>query len=99
MRDIKWMVVTPENFTTVQEYLASERLDVVLFSLSDEGYVALSKNTSDILQLLEQQRDIIAAYEEYYNTVNSTIDETNESLEQDIDALTKANQKKFRLFK
>lgn len=80
---MEWIVVTVENIDEVKLYLEDNNFDVVIFGLTDEGYESLSKNTSDIMQLVQQQQAIIAAYKKYYENVNNSIDKTNQSIKSD----------------
>lgn len=66
-RDVKWIVVTPENFEAIISDLESEKKNIVLFALDEDSQKNLSLNIADILKLVQQQRAIIAVYQEYYN--------------------------------
>lgn len=72
---IEWYVITPENQSEVFDLLEKKNYDVVLFGITDEGYENLSVNMAKILRLVEQQRLIINAYEEYYQQQERAIDE------------------------
>lgn len=67
-RNVKWIVVTPENVNNVFKDLEDSNTDVVLFALTDEGYANLTLNVADIIKLLQQQKAIIAAYKQYYES-------------------------------
>lgn len=82
------MIVTADNFSTVAAYLDDNGFDIVIFGLTDRGYESLSMNTSDIMQLIQQQQAIINAYRSYYEDVNTRIDSVNESIEADREAIT-----------
>ena len=78
---IDWIIVTEKNFKEVFADLDRKNFDPVIFGLSDRGYESLSVNTAKIKQLVEQQRLIIIAYEEYYKKTNDSIDEFNKEEE------------------
>ena len=78
---IDWIIVTEKNFKEVFADLDKKNFDPVIFGLSDRGYESLSVNTAKIKQLVEQQRLIIIAYEEYYKKTNDSIDEFNKEEE------------------
>lgn len=78
---IDWIIVTEKNFEEVFADLDRKNFDPVIFGLSDRGYESLSVNTAKIKQLVEQQRLIIIAYEEYYKKTNDSIDEFNKEEE------------------
>lgn len=98
LAEIKWMVVTEANFSTVVQYLNDSKMDVVIFGLTDEGYESLSQNTSDIMQLVQQQQSIIAAYKLYYESAEGIIDAFNQSLTNDIERINAQETSKWRLF-
>lgn len=65
-RTVEYIVVTPENIDSVWQALENSKTDLVLFSLTDNGYKNLSLNLADVIRLLKQQRAIILAYTLYY---------------------------------
>jgi hypothetical protein len=64
MRDVDWIVVTPENVDAVFESLNT---DLVLFGLTAEGYEALSLNLADLRITFQQYQEIIAIYRSSFN--------------------------------
>jgi hypothetical protein len=93
MREVKWMLITRENYQQVFDELSKNKKDVVLFGLTDDGYEALSLNTSDILRIIEQKNAVIAAYQGYYEKTNSAIEDTNKKIQQDKQAADAVNSK------
>lgn len=69
-RDVKYIIVTPENAEQVFKDLENNKTDVVLFALTDDGYKNLSLNIAELMKLVKQQQAIIAAYKKYYETDN-----------------------------
>jgi hypothetical protein len=65
-RDMTWIVVTPDNVEQVFADLKSKNISVVLFALDDPNYNKLTLNMADLLKLVQQQKAIIAAYQDYY---------------------------------
>lgn len=64
MRDVNWVIITPEN---VEEKFAAIRSgELVLFALTADGYEALGLNLSDIRANIDQYKAIIAVYEKSY---------------------------------
>lgn len=63
--DIKWVVITPENYSQRAEELASKG-NVVLFAITPQGYQNLSMNVAELRKHIQQQNAVIAAYREYY---------------------------------
>lgn len=82
MRDVEWIVITPENAEEVFEELRNQGNSVVLFGLTSDGYENLSLNLSDIRAFLQQQQSIIGAYEVYYKTTDEAIDNANKEIEE-----------------
>lgn len=67
-RQVKWVIVTPENIESVFADLKASNKSIVLFAITADGYENLSLNMADITKLIQQQRSIIAAYQQYYET-------------------------------
>ncbi len=63
--DVKWVVITPENYSAKMQEL-SGRGDVVLYALTSQGYQALSLNVAEMRKYIQQQNAVIAAYRDYY---------------------------------
>jgi|TARA_B110000091_G_scaffold197799_1_gene226320 hypothetical protein len=80
MKDVKWIVVTPDNWEAAVIELKKTGRPVVLFGLTDQGYENLGLNFSDIRALVQQQQAIIVAYEGYYNASEQALDKANNSI-------------------
>jgi hypothetical protein len=63
--EMKWTIITPENYASKAQELSSKG-DVVLFALTSQGYQALSMNVAELRKYIQQQNAVIAAYKEYY---------------------------------
>lgn len=63
---IDWVVVTPDNVEQVFKQLESEKKNLVLFAITDEGYEKLAADMVMIRSYIAQQRLIIVKYKEYY---------------------------------
>jgi hypothetical protein len=66
LRDVDWQLITPENAEEIFETAEESGRPVVFFALTDKGYENLGLNISDIRAYIQQQKTIIAAYENYY---------------------------------
>lgn len=66
-RPVEWIVITNDNANDVFESLNADNIPLVLFGITPPHYENLSINTSNILQLVLQQRAIIEAYRRYYD--------------------------------
>lgn len=68
MREIKWLIVTPENAEAVFAKLREQGSNSALFALTDDGYQALSLNFADIKRFVDQNNGVVLGYKEYYVT-------------------------------
>ena len=63
--DVKWWVVTEENFKEFKEKFQKENGDpLVAYVLSVKDYETLALNMAEIKRYIEQQKEIIIYYEE-----------------------------------
>ena len=65
-REVKFIIITPENAEQVFQELKNKGDDMVLFGLTDTGYENLALTIAEIRNLLMQQRSIIIKYKDYY---------------------------------
>lgn len=68
-REVKWVIITPENASEVWKRLEEENSDMVLIGLTDDGYEQLALTMAEIRNMLAQQRTIILKYKDYYEPV------------------------------
>lgn len=66
LNDPNWIVVTEDNVEEVFEYLKQEGYDPVIFGLTDRGYEKLSIDFMKIRQHINNQRNVLLRYKEYY---------------------------------
>ena len=81
MKDVEWVLITPENFEEKVAEIQATGRPVVFFALTDEGYENISMNFSSIRAYIQQQQAIIAAYENYYKNANEALDAANSNIE------------------
>ena len=89
MREVKWVLLTPENFEEKLKDFEKSGRPIVFFALTDEGYENISMNFSSIRAYIQQQQAIIAAYENYYKNANEALDAANSEIDgvkSDVDA-------------
>ena len=97
MREVEWTIITPENFEEKIEDIKKSGRPVVFFALTDKGYENLGLNFSDIRAFIQQQKAIIAAYENYYKNANEALDKANANIDgakQQVDEQQKMNEEK-----
>lgn len=66
LRNAEYIIITEDNVQEVFAELEASGTRIVIFGLTADGYEAMSLNVADIIKLIEQQKSIIAAYEQYY---------------------------------
>lgn len=81
LKDLEWVVINEENAQEVWDKLKADKKDPVLIGLTDDGYEILAMNMSDIMKLLQQQRAIIAAYQNYYEESEQALENANTQIE------------------
>jgi hypothetical protein len=67
LRDIKFIIITPENAAEVFAKLKDEK---VLFALTAKGYEDTALNLSDIRAYMRQQNRVIILYQDSFKPVN-----------------------------
>jgi len=70
MRPVEWVIINQENLETKIEELTSAGQPLAMFVLTGDGYSNLGLNFSDIRALVQQQQEIILAYERYYGNAD-----------------------------
>jgi len=74
LRDVEWTLITPDNAEEVFAEAEESGRPIVFFGLTDKGYENLGLNISDIRAFIQQQKTIIAAYENYYKESQEALD-------------------------
>lgn len=77
LRPVEWIIVNEANLETKLNDLRNKG-PLAMFVLTGEGYENLGLNFSDIRALVQQQQQIIIAYERYYKESTQIIDEANQ---------------------
>jgi hypothetical protein len=81
LKDVEWIVINKENAEEVFAKLIKDKKDPALIALTDDGYEKLALNMSDIMMLLQQQKEIIAAYQNYYEQSEKALEDANQQIE------------------
>ena len=95
LKDVEWIVINKDNAEEVFAKLLKDKKDPALIALTDEGYTKLGLNMSDIMTLLQQQKEIIAAYQNYYEESEKALEDANSAIENaqvEVDAQNNAPQ-------
>lgn len=77
MKDVDFIVITPDNAAQVFADLERSGKAVVVFAVDENSYKNLSLNMAQILKILSEQQAVIAAYENYYIVTINNIDKFN----------------------
>ena len=88
-RPIESIIITPENAEEAFKSIQGRGRPILLFGVTDKGYENLALNLSDLRSYLQQQKAIIAAYENYYQQSNEAIEEANRRLDKAEDDANK----------
>lgn len=75
MRKIEWVVITKDNMDEKIAALTAGGAPLAIFVLTAQGYENLGLNFSDIRALVQQQQQIIVAYENYYKASVKALDD------------------------
>lgn len=81
LRQVEWIVITPENANDVMAKLSASGGKVAIFGLTDKGYENLSMNINDLRTYITQLQAIIVAYEGYYKDSNTALDAANAEIQ------------------
>lgn len=81
MRPVTWTIVNKGNLEEKIAELTAGGQPLAMFVLTGDGYESLGLNLSDIRALVQQQRAIIVAYENYYQAAETALDQANAAVE------------------
>ena len=74
MRPVEWVIINEENMEEKIAQLTASGQPLGMFVLTGEGYENLGLNFSDIRAMVQQQQEIIVAYENYYKAAEEAMD-------------------------
>ena len=75
MRKIEWVIINQENMEEKIAQLTAGGAPLAIFALTAQGYENLGLNFSDIRALVQQQQQIILAYDNYYKASTKALEE------------------------
>ena len=82
LEQLEWWIVNKDNAEEIFKELDKKGYDEVIFGITDKGYEILSVNNAKILALVQQQKAIIYAYEQYHNKQKQEINKHNNEQKQ-----------------
>lgn len=74
LRPVEWVVINEDNLEEKIAELTAGGAPLAMFVLTGDGYSNLGLNFSDIRALVQQQQQIILAYERYYKESQDALD-------------------------
>ena len=75
LRRVEWVIINEENMNEKIAELTKGGAPLAIFALTAQGYENLGLNFSDIRALVQQQQQIIIAYENYYKEANKALED------------------------
>jgi hypothetical protein len=78
LRPVEWVIINEANLETRLTELRAKG-PLAMFVLTGEGYENLGLNISDIRALVQQQQQIIIAYENYYKAAEKALENAQET--------------------
>ena len=75
MRRIAWVIINEENMDEKIAALTAGGAPLAIFALTAQGYENLGLNFSDIRALVQQQQQIILAYDNYYKASTKALED------------------------
>lgn len=66
MEEVKFIIITEENYEKVFEELRKNNTDPVLFGLTDDGYETLALNFAKTRKYIILNKNVLEKYKEYY---------------------------------
>ena len=83
MRKIEWIIITEDNMEEEIAKWTAGGKPLAVFAITAQGYENLGQNFSDVRALVQQQQQIILAYENYYKAANTALDDAEMSRQQE----------------
>lgn len=74
LRPVEWVIINEGNLDEKIAELTAGGAPLAMFVLTGDGYSNLGLNFSDIRALVQQQQQIILAYERYYRDAEAAME-------------------------
>ena len=75
LQDVEWIIITKDNAMEIFEKLKAAGGEYALFAVEDTGYEKIQINFTDIRNKLAEQRQLLLAYKEYYESEEPKVTE------------------------
>ena len=68
LQDVEWIIIAKDNAMEIFEKLKAAGGEYALFAVEDTGYEKIQVNYTDIRNKLAEQKQLLLAYKEYYES-------------------------------
>ena len=68
LQDVEWIIITKDNAMEIFEKLKAAGGEYALFAVEATGYEKIQVNYTDIRNKLAEQKQLLLAYKEYYES-------------------------------
>ena len=68
LQDVEWIIITKDNAMEIFDKLKAAGGEYALFAVEDTGYEKIQVNYTDIRNKLAEQKQLLLAYKEYYES-------------------------------
>ena len=75
LQDVEWIIITKDNAMEIFEKLKAAGGEYALFAVEDTGYEKIQVNYNDIRNKLAEQKQLLLAYKEYYESEEPEVTE------------------------
>ena len=75
LQGVEWIIITKDNAMEIFEKLKAAGGEYALFAVEDTGYEKIQVNYTDIRNKLAEQKQLLLAYKEYYESEEPEVTE------------------------
>ena len=75
LQGVEWIIITKDNAMEIFDKLKAAGGEYALFAVEDTGYEKIQINFTDIRNKLAEQRQLLLAYKEYYESEEPEVTE------------------------
>ena len=75
LQGVEWIIITKDNAMEIFDKLKAAGGEYALFAVEDTGYEKIQVNYTDIRNKLAEQKQLLLAYKEYYESEEPEVTE------------------------
>ena len=75
LQDVEWIIITKDNAMEIFDKLKAAGGEYALFAVEDTGYEKIQVNYTHIRNKLAEQKQLLLAYKEYYESEEPEVTE------------------------